>query len=33
LKVIAINHRKIPPGPKLNTLGAERVFGWRKVHA
>jgi hypothetical protein len=22
----------IPPGPKLNTLTAERVFGWKNVH-
>jgi hypothetical protein len=23
---------KIPPGPKLDALTAEKVFGWRKVH-
>jgi hypothetical protein len=23
---------KIPPGPKLDALTAERVFGWRNVH-
>jgi hypothetical protein len=23
---------KIPPGPKLDALTAERVFGWKNVH-
>jgi hypothetical protein len=23
---------KIPPGPKLDELTAEKVFGWQKVH-
>jgi hypothetical protein len=23
---------KIPPGPKLDALTAERVFGWKSVH-
>jgi len=23
---------KIPPGPKLDTLTADKVFGWRNVH-
>ena len=23
---------KIPPGPKLDALTAEKVFGWQKVH-
>jgi hypothetical protein len=23
---------KIPPGPKLDALTAEKVFGWRNVH-
>jgi hypothetical protein len=23
---------KIPPGPKLDALAAEKVFGWRNVH-
>jgi hypothetical protein len=23
---------KIPPGPKLDALTAEKVFGWKKVH-
>ena len=23
---------KIPPGPKLDSITAEKVFGWRKVH-
>ena len=23
---------KIPPGPKLDTLTAEKVFGWKNVH-
>ena len=23
---------KMPPGPKLDALTAEKVFGWRKVH-
>jgi hypothetical protein len=23
---------KIPPGPKLDKLTAEKVFGWQKVH-
>jgi hypothetical protein len=23
---------KIPPGPKLNALTAEKVFGWQNVH-
>jgi hypothetical protein len=24
---------KIPPGPKLDALTAEKVFGWKNVHA
>jgi hypothetical protein len=23
---------KVPPGPKLDALTAEKVFGWKKVH-
>jgi len=23
---------KIPPGPKLDALTAEKVFGWKNVH-
>jgi hypothetical protein len=23
---------KVPPGPKLDTLTAEKVFGWKNVH-
>jgi hypothetical protein len=23
---------KIPPGPKLDALTAEKVFGWKKIH-
>jgi hypothetical protein len=23
---------KIPPGPKLDALTAEKIFGWRNVH-
>jgi hypothetical protein len=23
---------KIPPGPQLDALTAEKVFGWQKVH-
>jgi hypothetical protein len=32
LQVMAISRRKIPPGPKLDALTAEKVFGWQKVH-
>jgi len=24
---------KIPPGPKLDALTAEKVFGWKNVHS
>jgi hypothetical protein len=24
---------KIPPGPKLDALTAEKVFGWKSIHA
>jgi hypothetical protein len=23
---------RIPPGPKLDALSAEKVFGWKNVH-
>ena len=23
---------KIPPGPKLDTLTAEKIFSWKNVH-
>ena len=23
---------KVPPGPKLDALTAEKVFGWKNVH-
>jgi hypothetical protein len=30
--VAALNVDKIPPGPDLDALVAERVFGWKNVH-
>lgn len=28
----SVGVERIPPGPKLHTLTAEKVFGWKNVH-